>query len=52
MSPDTYNVAISTVKSDDYHCINYGVSISDKIYLLERSVLNDREVIKNEFQRN
>ena len=52
MSPDTYNVAISTVKSDDYHCINYGVSISDKIYLLERSVLNDREVIKTEFQRN
>ena len=40
MSPDINNVAVTNIKSVDFHCIIYGVSNSVAIHLLENSVLN------------
>ena len=40
MSPDINNVAVTSIKSVDFHCIIYGVSNSVAVHLLENSVLN------------
>ena len=39
-SPDINNIPISTIKGVDYRHINYGISKSDVIELLENSVFN------------
>lgn len=39
------NINIFTFKGADYSCKSYKVSKPDAIYLLENSMLNDREFI-------
>ena len=46
------DIAIITVKSVDYRCIIHDISKSKAILLLENSVLEDRDIYKNGYQRN
>ena len=39
------DIAIITAKNVDYHCIIYDIGKSERVYLLENSVLDDREYI-------
>ena len=39
------DIAISTAKNVYYHCIIYDIGKSETVYLLENSVLDDRDHI-------
>ena len=50
MSPDITNVAVTNIKSVDFHCIIYGVSNSVALHLLENSVLMVVDLHKMHFK--
>ena len=52
MSPGINNIAIITVKGDDYSGIIYGISKSDGIHFLESSILDDNWFIQIASQKS
>ena len=52
VSPGINNIAIITVKGDDYSGIIYGVSKSDGIHFLESSILDNNWFIQIASQKS